>query len=154
MLKGISGATGVMDDVLTAAPMKKEHGGIWCKVAERATSYHLKPTFKKYHIHQSALPYVGHLITADQAKPKALGNMTLPTPHPRHHCSGFMIIHCTGQLIKLVQVCWNPKQTSQETTCNHWDNRAAIWKGSLELELEGNQNLWIITQNRLKWMNW
>lgn len=46
MLKGINGPTDVMDDVLTAVPMKKEHG-IWIKVAERATSYHLKPTFQQ-----------------------------------------------------------------------------------------------------------
>lgn len=86
MLKGINGATGVMDDVLTATPMK-EHGGIQSKVVERATSYHLKPTFNKCHIHQSDFPYVGHLITADQEKPEALRNMT----------PGLMIMHCIGQ---------------------------------------------------------
>lgn len=61
MLKGINGATDVINDVLTAVPMKKEHVGIWSQVAERATSYHLSLLFNKCHIHQ----YVGHLITAD-----------------------------------------------------------------------------------------
>lgn len=51
---------------------------------ERATSYNLKLNFNKCHIRQSAVPYVGHLITAeglkpDPAKTEAVRNMPPPT---------------------------------------------------------------------------
>ena len=69
MLEGIDGATGVMDDILIAAPTMTEHDTILRKVVERATSYNLKLNFDKCHIRQSAVPYVGHLITADGLKP-------------------------------------------------------------------------------------
>lgn len=84
MLEGISGATGVMDDILIAASTMEEHDTILRKVVERATSYNLKLNFNKCHIRQSAVPYVGHLITAeglkpDPAKTEAVRNMPPPT---------------------------------------------------------------------------
>lgn len=69
MLEGINGATGVMDDILIAAPTMTEHDTILRKVVERATSYNLKLNFDKCHIRKSSVPYVGHLITADGLKP-------------------------------------------------------------------------------------
>lgn len=69
MLEGINGAAGVMDDILIAAPTMEEHDAILRKVVERATSYNLKLNFEKCHMRQSAVPYIGHLITADGLKP-------------------------------------------------------------------------------------
>lgn len=46
MLEGLSGATGIMDDILIAAPTMKEHDEILRKVVERATSYNLKLNFE------------------------------------------------------------------------------------------------------------
>lgn len=69
MLEGINGAAGVMDDILIATSTMKEHDAIFCKVVQRVTSYNLKLNFDKRHIHQSAAPHVGHLITADGLKP-------------------------------------------------------------------------------------
>ena len=69
MLEGITGATGIMDDILIAAPTMTEHDQILKKVVERATSYNLRLNFNKCHIRQTAVPYVGHLITADGLKP-------------------------------------------------------------------------------------
>lgn len=84
MLEGISGATGIMDDILIAAPTMKEHDEILRKVIERATSYNLKLNFTKCHIRQSEVPYVGHRITAgglkpDPAKTEAVRCMPPPT---------------------------------------------------------------------------
>ena len=84
MLEGINGATGVMDDILIAASTMKEHDATLRKVVERATSYNLKLNFDKCHIRQSAVPYVGHLITADGLKPdpaktEAVRSMPPPT---------------------------------------------------------------------------
>ena len=84
MLEGINGATSVMDDILIAASTMKEHDATLRKVVERATSYNLKLNFDKCHIRQSAVPYVGHLITADGLKPdpaktEAVRSMPPPT---------------------------------------------------------------------------
>uniref|UniRef100_A0A3B3HY91 Gypsy retrotransposon integrase-like protein 1 n=1 Tax=Oryzias latipes TaxID=8090 RepID=A0A3B3HY91_ORYLA len=69
MLEGIGGATSVMDDILIAAPTLAEHNKILKQVVQRATTYNLRLNFNKCHIRQSAVPYVGHLITADGLKP-------------------------------------------------------------------------------------
>lgn len=69
ILEGISGATGIMDDILIAAPTMKEHDQILKQVVQRATSYNLRLNFNKCHIRQTSVPYVGHLITADGLKP-------------------------------------------------------------------------------------
>ncbi|KAL0153751.1 hypothetical protein M9458_050972 [Cirrhinus mrigala] len=84
MLEGVTGAISVMDDILVAAPTEEEHDAILRKVVERATSYNLKLNFNKCHIRQPAVPYVGHLITADGLKPdpvkiKAVQHMSRPT---------------------------------------------------------------------------
>ncbi|KAJ8377065.1 hypothetical protein SKAU_G00076480 [Synaphobranchus kaupii] len=50
MLEGISGATGIMDDILIAAPTIEEHDRMLREVVERATSYNLKLNFDKCHI--------------------------------------------------------------------------------------------------------
>ncbi len=83
MLEGISGAISIMDDILIAAPTEKEHDVILHKVIQRATSYNLSLNFDKCHIKQSAVPYVGHLITAeglkaDPAKIEAVKSMPAP----------------------------------------------------------------------------
>ena len=84
MLEGIAGAVSVMDDILVAAPTMEEHDAILRRVVEKATSYNLKLNFSKCHIRQSAVSYVGHLITAhglkpDPAKVEAIRCMTPPT---------------------------------------------------------------------------
>ncbi|KAF0043714.1 hypothetical protein F2P81_005051 [Scophthalmus maximus] len=84
MLEGISGATAIMDDIQIAAPDVKTHDAILCKVVERANSYNLRLNFRKCHIRQSEVPYVGHLLTAgglkpDPAKVETVRCMTPPT---------------------------------------------------------------------------
>ena len=69
ILKGISGAISVMDNILVAAPTIKEHDEILSKVVERATNDNLRLNFSKCHICQAAVQYMGHLITADGLKP-------------------------------------------------------------------------------------
>uniref|UniRef100_A0A3B1K366 Gypsy retrotransposon integrase-like protein 1 n=1 Tax=Astyanax mexicanus TaxID=7994 RepID=A0A3B1K366_ASTMX len=69
MLEGIDGATGIMDDILVAAPTVEKHDAILRKVVERATNYNLRLNFNKCHIRQSSVPYVGHQITAEGLKP-------------------------------------------------------------------------------------
>lgn len=72
-----------MDDILIAAPTVQEHYSILRSAFERATSFNLKLNSGKCHIHQSSVPYVGYLITADGLKPdpakvEAIRNMPAP----------------------------------------------------------------------------
>lgn len=69
MLEGTTGAVAIMDDILIAAPDMKAQDEILHKVTERATSFNLKLNFRKCHVRQSQVPYVGHLLTADGLKP-------------------------------------------------------------------------------------
>ncbi|KAJ8366207.1 hypothetical protein SKAU_G00150380 [Synaphobranchus kaupii] len=93
MLEGISGATGIMDDILIAAPTIEEHDRTLREVVERATSYNLKLNFDKCHIRQSTVPYVGHLITADGLKPdpaKTEAVRCMPAPTDREGVRRFL----------------------------------------------------------------
>ncbi len=83
MLKGIDGATAIMDDILVAGRSVEHHDGILKWVLERTASYNLKLNYQKCKIRLNSVKYVGHIITsqgvqADPDKLKAVKNMPVP----------------------------------------------------------------------------
>lgn len=95
-LEGITGEVAIMDDILIAAADTKTHDEILHKVIERATSFNLKFNFRKCHVRQSQVPYVGLPITADglklnPTKVKAVQCMAPSADKGVHRFLGFVI---------------------------------------------------------------
>ena len=93
MIEGIEGAFAIVDDILIVGRNREHHDKVLRQVIQRATSYNLKLNMDKCRIRQSAVSYVGHLLTSegllpDPSKVSAIHDM--PTPQNKDDVKRFL----------------------------------------------------------------